>query len=100
LPSQKEGDVARSSLAERVGILEDKVKKLDSEVSSLRKDWKVALEKAFREQAELLDQRFAEVNGAIAVLLKDVDGGIAVLRKDVGILRQSVIAIVRKLDAR
>ena len=56
--------------------------RMDGEFSAIRKDWDAKLETRFREQAEMLDERFALVN-------KDL----LVLRKDVG-------TILEKLDAR
>ena len=75
-----------SSLTSQMSNLTSRVSQLstrmDSEFSAIRKDWDAKLETRFREQAEMLAERFALVNRDLLVL-----------RKDIG-------AILEKLDAR
>ena len=108
---------APRSLTDRVGILEEKVEQLEGlpeavraltsqfaqlsvrvqdEFSAIRKEWDAKLDKRFREQAEMLDERFAQVDGRFAQVHKQV----AALRKDVGTVHRGVGTILEMLEER
>jgi DNA anti-recombination protein RmuC len=108
---------APRSLTDRVGILEEKVEKLDGlpeavhsltsqfsqlsvrvqdEFSASRKEWDAKLDKRFREQAEMLDERFAQVDQRFAQVHKQL----AALRKDVGTVHRGVGTILKMLEER
>jgi hypothetical protein len=72
--------MAGKSLEDRVGMLE---KKLGSKT----------LEEQFREEAELIDRRFLEVYSRFT----RVDNELAIIRKDLGVVREGVSIILKKL---
>ena len=74
--------MAQKSLAARVEVLEEQMKR---SVEFLD-DFDKILEKRFREQAEMLDERFAGMNEQFAVV-----------RKELGILREGMGIILKKL---
>jgi hypothetical protein len=78
--SQYGRDMAGKSLEDRVGMLE---KKLGSKT----------LEEQFREEAELIDRRFLEVYSRFT----RVDNELAIIRKDLGVVREGVSIILKKL---
>ena len=94
-------------LPEAVGLLASQISQLslrmEAEFSAIRKQWDAKLAERFREEGEMLDERFAQmdqrfvhVDRGFARVKKDL----AVLRKDTGILRRGVGTILKKLDAR
>ena len=72
--------MAEKSLAERVSAIEDELAGK-------------TLEEHFREQAELLDQRFAEQDVRFGRLEHDV----GILKSDVGILKSDVSALKKDM---
>ena len=95
------------SLKDRVGILEEQMgtleglpeavgsltlqisqlsTRMDNGFSAIRMEWNATLERRFREQAEMLDERFAQVNGDLTALRTEV----GTLRTEVGTLRTEV----------
>ena len=105
------------SLKDRVGILEEQMgtleglpeavgaltlqisqlsTRMDDEFSAIRLEWDATLERRFREQAEMLDERFAQVNGDLSALRTEV----GTLGKDLRIVREGVGLILKKLDTR
>ena len=83
-------------LADRVAILETKMKRVDSFLENFDK----TLELRFREQAEMLDERFVLVRGDIGAIQRDIGalrGDMTTLRKDVTILREGMKIILQKL---
>ena len=129
------------SLKDRVGILEEQMGKLeglseavgsltlqisqlstrmDNGFSAIRMEWNATLERRFREQAEMLDERFAQVNGDLTALRNEVGtlrtevgtlrievntlgnlrDNVSALGKDLRIVREGVGIILKKLDTR
>ena len=126
---------APRSLTDRVGILEEKVEKLEGlpeavrsltsqfsqlsvrvqdGFSAMRKEWDAKLDQRFREQAEMLDerfvqvdqrfvqvdQRFAQVDQRFAQVdqqFAQVHKQLAALRKDVGTVHRGVGTILKML---
>ena len=95
------------SLKDRVGILEEQMgtleglpeavgsltlqisqlsTRMDDEFSAIRLEWDATLERRFREQAEMLDERFAQVNGDLSALRTEI----GTLGTEVGTLRSEV----------
>ena len=98
-------------LPEAVGLLTSQISQLslrmEAEFSAIRKQWDAKLAERFREEGEMLDERFAQVVAQMDQRFVHVDRGftrvkkdLAVLRKDTGILRRGVGTILKKLDAR
>jgi predicted nucleic acid-binding Zn-ribbon protein len=110
---------APRSLEDRVGILEEKVTKLEglpeavrsltSQISQLsvrvedgfsamRKEWDAKLDKRFHEQAEMLDERFAQVDQRFAKVderFAKVDERFAQVHKQMAALRKDVGTVHR-----
>jgi archaellum component FlaC len=115
---------APRSLRDRVGILEEQVEKLEGlpeavrsltsqfsqlsvrvqdQFSVMRKEWDAKLDKRFREQAEMLDERFAQVDERFAQVdqrFVQVHKQLAALRKDVGTVHRGVGTILKMLEER
>ena len=126
------------SLKDRVGILEEQMgtleglpeavgsltlqisqlsTRMDNGFSAIRMEWNATLERRFREQAEMLDERFAQVNGDLSALRTEVGTlrtevgtlrtevgtlrtEVGTLGKDLRIVREGVGLILKKLDTR
>jgi hypothetical protein len=80
-------------LADRVAILETKMKSVDSFLANFDK----TLEFRFREQAEMLDQRFTQVHEQMDQNFALVRGDIGAIQKDISILREGMKIILQKL---
>jgi septation ring formation regulator EzrA len=129
---------APRSLTDRVGILEEQVEKLEGwpeavrsltsqfsqlsvrvrdEFSAMRKEWEAKLDKRFREQAEMLDERFAQVDQRFVQVdqrfvqvdqrfaqvdrqFAQVHKQLTALRKDVGTVHRGVGTILTMLRER
>ena len=77
------------TLASRVDAIEEKVKKFDRFLDN----FDTTLEKRFRAQGEMLDERFAEVNQNVAVVRSDISA----LQRDMTIVREGIKIILGKL---
>ena len=91
-------------LAGRIAILEAKMEKVGAFVA----DFDSTLELRFRAQAEMLDERFGEVNQRFAEVNRrfaEVNQNVAVVRGDIGalqrdmtIVREGIKIILQKLS--
>jgi hypothetical protein len=72
--------------ANRVTVLETKMKKVDSFIENFDK----VLQVRFREQAEMLDERFAQVN-------TDMNRGFSALQKDITIIREGMKILLERV---
>jgi hypothetical protein len=73
--------MAERSLEDRVAALEEKV-------------GTKTIQEQFREQAEMLDERFAEVNQSLVLVRSDIGA----LQKDMTIVREGIKIILKKLS--
>ena len=73
----------------RVDAIEETVKKFDMVLDN----FDMTLEKRFRAQGEMLDERFAEVNQNVAVVRSDISA----LQRDMTIVREGIKIILGKL---
>jgi hypothetical protein len=80
--------IMADQLADRVAVLEAKMEKVDAFVAAFDK----ALEVRFRDQAGMLDERFAAVNGR----LDKADDQFVFVRDELGILREGISILLKR----